>query len=264
MIYLVGKQRFKGVKNLILNEIKLCEFSVDLRDFDALIITSKNALLALQKNSQSVLDFSVAVYAVGEKSAKMAKNLGFTNIKTSPKAYGKDLFEAFKNELKGKKCLYLRAKKIASNLDELLLNAGVNLTQIIAYENVPKPVPQGFEPKHPAVFIFTAPSSVKNFLAHFSLDKNDKCVAIGQSTASALRDFLEQNFCDKKVLKSENLSEFSTENLSLKNATNSEFATANLAKNSQNSPNSTQNLPQIFVPQTQSIKACVELARVLV
>ena len=262
MIYLVGKQRFKGVKNLILSEIKLCEFSVDLRDFDALIITSKNALLAL-KSSQSVLDFSVAVYAVGEKSAKMAQNLGFLNVKIPPKAYGKDLFEAFKNELKGKKCLYLRAKKIASNLDELLLNEGVNLTQIIAYENAPKPISQGFKLKRPAVFIFTAPSSVKNFLAHFSLDKNDKCVAIGQSTASALRDILGCNFDDKKDLKSENLSEFSVENLSLKNATNSEFATANLAKNSQNSPNLTQNSPQIFVPQTQSIKACVELARAL-
>ena len=264
MIYLVGKQKFKGVKNLILSEIKLCEFSVDLRDFDALIITSKNALLALQKSSQSVLDFSVAVYAVGEKSAKMAQNLGFTNVKTPPKAYGKDLFKAFKNELKGKKCLYLRAKKIASNLDELLLNEGVNLTQIIAYKNVPKPISQGFKLKRPAVFIFTAPSSVKNFLTHFSLDKNDKCVAIGQSTASALREILGCNFDDKKDLKSENLSEFSTKNLSLKNTTNSEFATANLAKNSQNSPNLTQNLPQIFVPQTQSIKACVELARVLV
>ena len=237
MIYLVGKQRFKGVKNLVLSEIKLCEFSVDLRDFDALIITSKNALLALeksQKSSQSVLDFSVAVYAVGEKSAKMAQNLGFLNVKTPPKAYGKDLFKAFKNELKGKKCLYLRAKKIASNLDELLLNEGVNLTQIIAYKNVPKPISQGFKLKHPAVFIFTAPSSVKNFLAHFSLDKNDKCVAIGQSTASALREILGRNFDDKKDL-------------------NNKAITQNFSK----------NLPQIFVPQTQSIKACVELAKTL-
>ncbi len=218
MIYLIGKQKFKGVENLALSEIKLCDFSVDLRDFDALIITSKNALNALkksQKNSQSVLDFSVAVYAVGEKSAKMAQNLGFLNTKTPPKAYGKDLFEAFKDELKGQKCLYLRAKKIASNLDELLLNAGVNLSQIIAYENAAKPLPQGFELKRPAVFIFTAPSSVRNFLTHFNFGKNDKCVAIGQSTARALREILGENS------------------------------------------------KQIFVPQIQSIKACVALAKTL-
>ena len=233
MIYLIGKERFIGVKNIILNKIKLLPFTVNLKDFDALIITSKNALRSL-KRSQNALNSSILVYALGKESELYAKKMSFSNIKTPPKAYGKDLFQAFKDELRGKKCLYLRAKKIASNLDELLLNEGVNLTQIIAYKNVPKPISQGFKLKHPAVFIFTAPSSVKNFLAHFSLDKNDKCVAIGQSTASALREILGRNFDDKKDL-------------------NNKAITQNFSK----------NLPQIFVPQTQSIKACVELAKTL-
>ncbi len=284
MIYLLGKQKFKGVKNLVLSEIKLREFSVDLRDFDALIISSKNALFALknsQKNAQSVINFGISLYAVGEESARAARNLGFTHIKTPPKAYGKDLAAAFKNELKGKKCLYLRAAKIASNLDEVLLNAGVNLRQVVAYENAPKPPPQGFVLKRPAVFIFTAPSSVRNFLAHFKFSKNDKIIAIGQSTAGALGEILKQEFGDEKDLKGENLSEFSVKNLDLKNALSEKCDTQNsqnLLENSQNLPNSTQispnleqfssnltkNSPQIFMPQKPSIRACVELARKLV
>ena len=282
MIYLLGEQKFKGVENLVLSEIKFRDFSVDLRDFDALLITSKNALFALknsQKNSQSVINFGIALYAVGAESAKMAKKMGFTHIKTPPKAYGKDLAAAFKDELKGKKCLYLRAAKIASNLDEMLLNVGVNLRQIVAYENAPKPPPQGFVLKRPAVFIFTAPSSVRNFLAYFKFSQNDKIIAIGQSTAGVLSEILKREFGSEKDLKSENLSKFSVENLDLKNTLSGKCDTQNLQKNSlensqnllnsvqfssnsaQLSPNLTQTSPQIFMPQKPSIKACVELAR---
>ena len=284
MIYLLGEQKFKGVENLVLSEIKFRDFSVDLRDFDALLITSKNALFALknsQKNSQSVINFGIALYAVGAESAKLAKKMGFENIKTPPKAYGKDLVAAFKDELRGKKCLYLRAAKIASNLDEMLLNVGVNLRQIVAYENAPKPPPQGFVLKRPAVFIFTAPSSVRNFLAYFKFSQNDKIIAIGQSTAGALGEILRREFGDEKELKSENSSKVSVENLDLKNALNIECDTQNLQKNSlknpqnllnsthfssnsaQLSPNLTRTSPQIFIPQKPSIRACVELAREL-
>ena len=285
MIYLLGERKFKGVENLVLSEIKLREFSVDLRDFDALLITSKNALFALknsQKNSQSVINFSLNLYAVGDESAKIARKMGFTHIKTPPKAYGKDLAAAFKDELRGKKCLYLRATKIASNLDEVLLNAGVNLRQIVAYENSPKPPPQNFALKRPAVFIFTAPSSVRNFLAYFKFSQNDKIIAIGQSTAGVLGEILRQEFGSEKDLNGKNLSKFSVENLDLKNALSRECDTQNLQKNSQEnsqnllnsthfssnsaqlSPNLTQTSPQIFIPQKPSIRACVELARKLV
>ena len=218
MIYLIGKERFIGVKNIILNKIKLLPFTVNLKDYDSLIITSKNALRSL-KRSQNALNSSILVYALGKESELYAKKMSFTNIKTPPKAYGKDLFEAFKDELKGKKCLYLRAKKIASNLDELLLNEGVNLTQIIAYEKIYEPPLIKMKLQSPAVFIFSAPSNVIDFFKSYDLKKDDKCVAIGQSTANALKEAFELKDKRKK------------------------------------------NKPQIFMPQTQSIKACVALAR---
>lgn len=185
MIYLISKEHFIGVKNIILNKIQFMQFSVNLKDFDALIITSKNALMALKK-SKNELNCAMSVYAVGKESQKYAKNMGFVNVAIPPKAYGKDLAKTFKEELKGKKCLYLRAKTIASNLDEELINAGANLTQIIAYENrffAPK---EPMKLERPAVFIFLSPSGVKNFLQIYRFHKNDKCVAIGQTTASAL------------------------------------------------------------------------------
>lgn len=185
MIYLVGKGRFSGVKNIIVSTIKFMPFCVNLKDFDALIITSKNALCALGQ-SQSELNYSIKLYAVGFESAKCAKKMGFTDIKIPPKAYGKDLAQAFKEELRGKKCLYLRAQKIASNLDDELISAGVNLRQIIAYENTYCPPKKLVKIEKPAVFIFTSPSNVKNFLKSYELSVDDKCVAIGETTAKAL------------------------------------------------------------------------------
>ena len=51
MIYLVGSNlEFEGVKTLVLNEIKFNKFSVNLAEFDALVLTSKNSVNALKFN----------------------------------------------------------------------------------------------------------------------------------------------------------------------------------------------------------------------
>lgn len=185
MIYLIGKGRFAGVKNVIVSQIKFAPFRVNLNDFDALIITSKNALRALGQ-SESKLNLAIKLYVVGDESAKFAKKMGFVNIKTPPKAYGKDLAKAFKDELAGKKCLYLRAKKIASNLDDELIKSGANLSQIIAYENAYKAPKEPLKLEKNSVFIFTSPLSVQHFLKTYTLGADDKCVAIGETTAAAL------------------------------------------------------------------------------
>ena len=51
MIYLVGSNlEFEGVKTLVLNEIKFNKISVNLAEFDALVLTSKNSVSALKFN----------------------------------------------------------------------------------------------------------------------------------------------------------------------------------------------------------------------
>lgn len=129
-IYLLNETPFKGVENLILNEIIFYDFSVDLSLYDALICTSKNALKALQ-HAKITLNFKLNLYAVGQSTAQYAKNLGFKKIKIPSKAYGKDLFLEFKEELKTQKCLYLRAKNIVSTLNLDLKNVDVDLDEVL-------------------------------------------------------------------------------------------------------------------------------------
>ncbi|QWU80389.1 uroporphyrinogen-III synthase [Campylobacter novaezeelandiae] len=182
-IYLTNELEFKEVQNLILNELIFYDFKVDLNLYDALIITSKNAIKALKK-TKSILNFDLKVYAVGENTAKEAFNLGFKNVKYPKLSYASNLYEEFKEELRDKKCLYLRAKELSSNLVQKLLGQNVNLTQIIAYENIYK------KPNvcitHPCIVIFTSPSCVNYFLKTYDIKEEDYLIAIGESTAKQL------------------------------------------------------------------------------
>ncbi|WP_348518801.1 uroporphyrinogen-III synthase [Campylobacter sp. CCS1377] len=197
-IYLLNETPFEGVENLILNEIKFYDFSVNLSEFDVLICTSKNALKALEK-AKIILNLNINLYAVGQSTAEFAKSLGFKNIKIPKAAYGKNLFNEFKEELKNQKCLYLRAKNIASTLNLDLKNYGINLSEIIVYENIFKKSEKKLE--QPAVFIFTSPLGVENFLQNYSLSNEDKIIAIGQSTAKKLSNFKNIYICEKQDLK---------------------------------------------------------------
>lgn len=197
-IYLLNSTPFEGIKNLVLNEIIFYDFSINLTEFDALIITSKNALKAL-KQSKNPLNFDLQIYAVGENSAKEALNLGFKKVKFPKKSYANELFKEFKEELKGRKCLYLRAKKIASSLDKDLLNFGVDLTQKIVYENVYKKSEVLLN--HPCVIIFTSPLSVENFLKNYEIKDEDKLVVLGESTAKKLKNYANLFIYQKQDLK---------------------------------------------------------------
>ncbi|MGH2266859.1 uroporphyrinogen-III synthase [Campylobacter taeniopygiae] len=196
-IYLLNKASFEGVKNLILNEIVFFNIKLDLDQYDALICTSKNALIALQKN-KIPLNLDMEIYTIGKSTACFAQKLGFKNIKIAKKPYASEFFQEFKDELKNKKCLYLRAKIIASSLNLDLKNNGVDLDEVVVYENVFKSSSEILI--HPSIFIFTSALSVENFFKNYSLHENDIAISIGNSTAKKLFDFKNLFVCEKQSI----------------------------------------------------------------
>ncbi|MDO5045493.1 uroporphyrinogen-III synthase [Campylobacter sp.] len=189
MIYLVGSNSFyKGVKTLKLNEISFFKFDVDLSKFEALVITSKNSIKALEFN-QTKIDENLQIYAIGEASAKAAKQIGFKKIYIGENSHGKEFASEILPLLKDKKTLYLRAKKTVSNLGGILEEASVDITQIVAYENVCLKVEAELKPQPKSVIIFTAPSAVKNFISNFGWDESYKAVSIGKTTSEELAKF---------------------------------------------------------------------------
>ncbi|AXP08433.1 uroporphyrinogen-III synthase [Campylobacter hepaticus] len=196
-IYLLNETPFEGVENLILNELIFYDFNVDLSKYEVLIYTSKNALKALKK-ANIKLNFELDLYAVGQKSAEFAKQMGFKKVKFPKKANAKELFFEFQKEFSGKKCLYLRGKNIISTLHWDLKNLGINIEQKIVYENIFKKA--NILLIQPAIFIFTSPLSVDNFLQFYTLNSHDKIIAIGQSTAKRLLNFNNVLICEKQSL----------------------------------------------------------------
>ena len=188
MIYLVGSNlEFEGVKTLVLNEIKFNKFSVNLAEFDALVLTSKNSVNALKFNQ--ILPASLQICSIGDGTSRAASEFGLAQIYTAQNAHGNDFAAEIAPFLKNKKTLFLRARETASNVGEILRESGVNLTQIIAYENVFKPLNEEQKPPKNSVIIFTAPSAVRNFTRNFGWDESYKAVAIGLTTAKELEIF---------------------------------------------------------------------------
>lgn len=189
MIYLVGSNLdYEGTKTLKLNEIKFSKFSVDLSEFEALVITSKNSIKALEFNKIKI-DKNLQIYAIGDASGNAAKQIGFDRIYIGQNSHGKEFASEILPHLKDKKTLYLRAKKTVSNLGGILEIAGVDITQIVAYENVCLKAEAGLKPESKSVIIFTAPSAVKNFISNFGWDKSYKAVSIGKTTSEELVKF---------------------------------------------------------------------------
>ncbi|ASM35215.1 uroporphyrinogen-III synthase [Campylobacter sputorum subsp. bubulus] len=189
MIYLVSHTKFNdnSVKHLQVCEIKFHKFSVDLSKFDALVLTSKNSVKALKFNLINLANLEV--FSIGEGTTKEALNFGFTKIYTAKNAHGNEFANEIARLLKSKKTLFLKAKEVVSDVFGILKNGGVNLIEIIAYENVFLNLPNELKPPKNSIIIFTSPSNVDGFLRNFELDLSYKIIAIGKKTAISLKNF---------------------------------------------------------------------------
>ncbi len=95
------------------------------------------------------------------------------------------------------KCLYLRAKNIVSTLNLDLKNVGVDLDEMIVYENVLKRRQKAYLSCY---FYIHLSFKCRKFLKFYSLKEEDKVVVIGQSTAKKLLNFKNLYICENQSL----------------------------------------------------------------
>lgn len=186
MIYLISHTKTDdiSIKHLKICEIKFNKFSVDLSKFDALVLTSKNSIKALEFNSIKLVNLEV--FSIGEGTTKEALKFGFTKIYTAKNAHGNEFASEISPLLEGKKTLFLKAKETVSDVGGILRAASVNLTQIVAYENSFLKLDSSLKPPLKSTLIFASPSNVKAFRQNFSIDDSYKVIAIGNATAKEL------------------------------------------------------------------------------
>ena len=128
-IYLLSDTFHEGVVNLPQIKVICRDIELDLTPYDALIFSSKNAVKAIEKINK--VWRKIPSYAIGEPTAKSITKLNGNLVFTSNSSYGDDFAQEIYPKLKGKKVLFLRAKKVLSNLENILKEAGADLSTVI-------------------------------------------------------------------------------------------------------------------------------------
>jgi uroporphyrinogen-III synthase len=179
MIYLLNNDKYEGVENLQVIEIEFLKKEIDF-NVDYLLFTSKNGVIGIDKINDKWKN--IPAICIGQPTAKMVKKLGGKVKYIAKKSYGDDLAQEIIQNFTPCKILFPRAKKVLSNIIDVLKENNFKLIDEVVYQTNCKKI--DFIPEK-GVFIFTSPSSVKCFLSQINWDKNYKAVAIGTKTAKA-------------------------------------------------------------------------------
>ena len=182
-IYLLSDSYHEGVTNLPQIKILYKEMNLDVSSYDVLIFSSKKGVKAISKIAQDWI--KIPSYAIGTPTADFIKASGGKVAYIAQSSYGNNFAKEIIPKLQNKKVLFIRAKKVASDLESILRTSGVDLTSEIAYETTCRDKTDE-KIEENSVFIFTSPSTIKCFFKNHEWHKSYKAVCIGNVTAKAL------------------------------------------------------------------------------
>jgi uroporphyrinogen-III synthase len=103
--------------------------------------------------------------------------------------------------LRGKKVLYLRAKKIIYDISSKLNSLGVDCDEAIVYETKCTKYVDKYKFNKGSIFIFTSPSTIDCFFDNFTWDNSYSAIVIGKTTLSYLPKHIKNVFLsnDKSI-----------------------------------------------------------------
>jgi len=196
-IYILSEKKFDGALNLPVIKIEFLDFEIDLSKYNAIVFTSKNGVEAIDRVDKRWRDKEI--YSIGGGTTKAIEDKGVEVTYTAKSSYGDNFAKEIREKLYGKKVLFLRAKVVTSHLNEILQNAGIDLSEVVAYETVcnSKDISK---PKKGSVIIFSSPSTIECFFKKFSWDKSYKAVVIGEKTASFMPKGIKYTLSPKQTI----------------------------------------------------------------
>ncbi len=182
-IYLISKTPYEGVIHIPVLTISFLKPTIDFAQYEGIILTSKQALLAL-RNYTFAWD-SLQCICVSEGTAEAAREAGAVQVEVGD-GYGKSISQVLRAKKRKGKWLYVRPKVIASEWVETARYEGFEIDEAVVYETscnteLPKQIisPEG-------VLIFTSPSTIRCFLQNYAILSTHKIVVIGKTTQNTL------------------------------------------------------------------------------
>ncbi len=181
-IYLLSKTPFDGVVHIPVLSIRFLQPSIDFSAYEGIIITSKQAVLALQ---QYVFDWKkIKWIAVSEATAQSAYDAGARAIEIA-EGYGESIPAVLDREKRGK-WLYARPETVASEWVDSARKAGIEIDEAIVYETACNENAYSQTIAAEGVLIFTSPSAIRCFLRGYTILPTHQIVVIGKTTQNAL------------------------------------------------------------------------------
>jgi uroporphyrinogen-III synthase len=199
-IYLLGESFYQGVVNLPQIEVTCRDIELDLSPYNALVFSSKNGVKAI--NSINKKWRKIPSYAIGESTANEIRKLGGVVEFTASSSYGDSFAKELVERLIGRNCLFLRAKTVVTNLEQILKNSGVNIESKVVYETTCKEQTSLHVNQERVIFIFTSPSTVECFFKNHKWCDEFRAVCIGEVTAKALPDGIVSSISKTQTIQS--------------------------------------------------------------
>ncbi|RXJ82715.1 uroporphyrinogen-III synthase [Arcobacter sp. F2176] len=179
-IVLLSNAKYKGIENLPVFDIEYLDINIDLKKYDSLIFTSKNAIYALDKNSLPWTNLDS--YAIAKKTSDILKkynsNVVYSGISSHGDAFAYELIPYLKN----KKVLYVKGEKSVSKLFDILKENKIDINELIVYKTICNKNKLKV-PSLNSTIIFTSPSCIKCFFDKIAWDESYKAIVIGNTTA---------------------------------------------------------------------------------
>jgi uroporphyrinogen-III synthase len=194
-IYTTSDKIIPHVQHLHLNSFEYFDFNIEINQYDGLIFTSQHGVESFFKNQKDWLN--IPSYAIGDSTASLLKQYNSNLVFTAKKSYGNDFAKEIKKITQGEKLLYIRGKKVASNLSEIL-----GCDELIVYKNSCKETKKLQTLPKNSFVIFTSPLLVDCFFKHFIWDKSFTAIAIGNTTAKAFPNHITPKIAKKPSMES--------------------------------------------------------------
>ncbi|MDA3968915.1 uroporphyrinogen-III synthase [Helicobacter ibis] len=149
---------------------------------DSLIFTSKNSVLSLEAQINHTKWAKIPTYCLGNASKRELERLQIKPYYVSKSPYGDEFAFELVGILKNKNPLFIRAKKVASNLYETLRDNGINIVESVLYETSFVILEDKVKLDKNSVIFFSSPSGVEAFLFNYNWHSSYIALCIGKTT----------------------------------------------------------------------------------
>ncbi len=187
-IYLFSKTPHPDVNFVPVLSTEFFQPEIDFAKYDAIVLTSKQAVTAVEKIGKEWT--AIPVLTIADRTAKMAQDAGATVISRG-NGYGDSLADIIIKSHAKRRWLYPRPEVVASDFGEKVRDAGVDLDDVVVYKTSCNADAAKEKIEDDAVLIFTSPFTIACFLDFYVFKPTHKVIAIGKTTESALPEGLQ-------------------------------------------------------------------------